>query len=380
MGLVGILLVLVLLKMIARSFVSSRIRNGQFLSKGFTPPSTRCKVSILVPAWNDADVLPRCLDSLRMEMCRSSPYETELIVIAGGHDNSYDTALHWAQNNTMPHCVVIQQLPRGKNFALNQGLTVAAGEVVIFVDADTQVLPGWLTKLVQPIVAGDASATTAQFMPFRQTPVSRVFVIEQFNAQELSREGSLFGGGTIAVDRTVLQMIGGLVDTVLVGVDWDLTHRLRQAGFRTAFVPAAQVQTEIAHSWREFWLAEVRWRRGWWVLQQKSGTGRLISAYALAMQFALLLSIMALGAMAFVPYGDSQRALVAILAIMVWVLSPYFVRLVKYARAKQSWSVLVMGSYLASVYISSAALVVGVMTAAKLTPHFKGPRPGRAVS
>lgn len=338
------------------------------------------RISILVPVWNDVGVLCRCLDSLVLEMqqCR---HVTELIVIAGGSDGTYETALAWRSRQDWAKVTVLQQSPRGKNAALNDGIALAEGDILVFVDADTQVLPNWLTELVLPVVGGEAAATTAQFRPFRHTPVSNVFTIEQFNAQVVAGEGALFGGGTIAVSRDALSEIGGLPENVLVGVDWDLTRRLRRAGFRTQFVPSAGVYTEISESWRLFWRGEVRWRRAWWVLQRHNRKTRIMALYTLAIRAALLASVIGLAARVLLPQRVVQDTFIAALAIMVWTLGPYAVRVAEYAAAMRAWPrPSDLWAYFAAVFVSSLALIVGITTIGRLSPHFKGQRTGRVTS
>lgn len=333
------------------------------------------RLSILVPAWNDAKVLGRCLDSLIREM-EGFPLPTELIVIAGGGDGTYEVALHWRASQKFEPVIIVEQSPRGKNAALNDGIRRATGDIYVFVDADTEVLPNWLAELISPIVFGSAEATTALFHPFRRTPVSHIFILEQFTAQKIVGDGALFGGGTIAVAREALDKIGGLPEGVLVGVDWDLTQRLRKAGCRTGFVDSAQVITEISESWPQFWRGEVRWRRAWWVLQSRGTGGRGMAVYALSVSLALMASAIAALLLVFFPDKVSTTTVIAILAVMVWGLGPYTVRLVQYAAANRSLPRLSeIGAYFASVYVSSLALIVGVSTVGKLTPHFKGARP-----
>ncbi len=342
-------------------------------------PNKKVAVSLFVPAWNDAAILPRCLGSLLSEMV-ASPYSTQLIVVAGGVDGSYDAAKAWSAAHPNIHAIIVEQSPQGKNTALNDGMKWATGDILVFIDADTQVSRHWLTELIGPIIKGCAAATTGCFQPFAATPVSQIFVVEQYNAQIVLGEGNLFGGGTIAVTREALQMIGGLPESVRAGVDWDLSRRLGDAGQVTRFVASARVKTEICHSWRYFWRGEVRWRRAWWVLQE-APIERLRALYSLAACLLLGSSPLVVVAMLIFFRPWLSLMLTGIIALWLWILGPNLVRLAAYVTGtRRLLPASHIVAYLFGAYLSGLALLVGVATTGRVSPHFKGQRSGGVLS
>jgi cellulose synthase/poly-beta-1,6-N-acetylglucosamine synthase-like glycosyltransferase len=132
-----------------------------------SPPEPRAWpfVSIIIPAWNDRVTLLSCLNSV--DALDYPDYEA--IVVAGGGDGTYTAALDRAASDA--RLLVVEQLPKGKNAALNQGLECARGEVVAFLDADSEVEVGWLKALVRR-VDGAADAVCGNYLPLRETPVS----------------------------------------------------------------------------------------------------------------------------------------------------------------------------------------------------------------
>ncbi len=108
-------------------------------------------VSVVVPVWNVAGLLPRCLDSLLAQTHR--PLEI-IVVDDGSLDGSGDVLLRYHERH--PEVQVVSQRHRGIGPARNAGLSVAHGEYVFFVDADDWVEPDFVSDLV-----GIAEATGA---------------------------------------------------------------------------------------------------------------------------------------------------------------------------------------------------------------------------
>jgi cellulose synthase/poly-beta-1,6-N-acetylglucosamine synthase-like glycosyltransferase len=211
-------------------------------------------VSVIVPAWDERYTIERCVRSLTAVEYR--PFET--IVVAGGGDGTYDAASRAAA--ALPDSRVLRQGPLGKNAALNIGLRATRGEIVVFLDADCEVTPGWLGALVAPI-DGRIVATTGRATPFETSFVSGCEEMDSLWSRRVAGTATLNGSGSIAITRTALEGIGGLPEGVTVGVDWDLDVRLARAGLARVFCSDATVRTDRPATLAEYWSNEVRWRR-----------------------------------------------------------------------------------------------------------------------
>ena len=98
--------------------------------------------SVILPAYNAAPYLPRCLDSLLAQTADSF----ELIVIDDGStDGTGDICDAWAARDARIR--VIHTENRGVSAARNRGLGEATGEFILFCDADDTVAPDWIRKL-----------------------------------------------------------------------------------------------------------------------------------------------------------------------------------------------------------------------------------------
>jgi cellulose synthase/poly-beta-1,6-N-acetylglucosamine synthase-like glycosyltransferase len=210
-------------------------------------------VSIIVPAWRDRDALEACLESLA---CIDYP-DYEVIVVAGGADGTYECASAMALGRD--RMKVIEQLPRGKNAALNQGVAAASAEVLVFLDADSRLSPGWLKELVGALQDGVA-ASTGNYLPMHETPVSLWGDLAKVYEYQVRDRVILQGSGGIAVRREALDAIGPFPEE-RVSSDWDLDARLALRGYRKVFAPGALIRSHRPATLTEWWQNELRWRR-----------------------------------------------------------------------------------------------------------------------
>ncbi|MEN3040334.1 MAG: glycosyltransferase [Bacteroidia bacterium] len=107
----------------------------------------RLKVSVLIPARNEARTLPRCLESLL-----SQTYQPDEIWVINDHseDGTVEVAKAYAQQH--PHIRVASLSPgeRGKKAALRLGIRCASGEIILTTDADTWHPPYTIEHMIRP--------------------------------------------------------------------------------------------------------------------------------------------------------------------------------------------------------------------------------------
>ena len=111
------------------------------------------KVSIIVPACNEADTIAPALATL-LEQEYSN---LEIIVVNDRSSDDTGKILHDIQQQH-PQLIIldIQHLPEGwlgKNHALQQGATAASGDIFLFTDADIHLEASTVTRAVQHLTA-----------------------------------------------------------------------------------------------------------------------------------------------------------------------------------------------------------------------------------
>lgn len=104
------------------------------------------KVSVVVPVFNRAGLLVRCLDSVAAQTWG----RLEIIVVDNGSaDGSADVAEAWAEANKGIEVLVLSEPRRGACAARNKGLDNVSGEYVIFFDSDDVMRPGLVRRAIK---------------------------------------------------------------------------------------------------------------------------------------------------------------------------------------------------------------------------------------
>lgn len=101
-------------------------------------------LSIIIPIYNVEPFVHRCLESIYMQSVSIDTYEV-IIVNDGTPDKSMDIVAGFVEKHT--NLVVINQENQGLSLARNNGLEVAKGEYVWFVDSDDWIETNCLRSL-----------------------------------------------------------------------------------------------------------------------------------------------------------------------------------------------------------------------------------------
>lgn len=113
-------------------------------------------VSIIVPVYNVAAYLDRCVDSI---LHQTYPMLEVLLVDDGSTDGSGEMCDTWCKRDTRIH--VIHKPNGGLSSARNAALDMMTGSVVAFVDSDDSIEPQFVERLMQTMRDNDADIAVA---------------------------------------------------------------------------------------------------------------------------------------------------------------------------------------------------------------------------
>ena len=116
------------------------------------------KVSIIVPVYNCADFLPRCLESLQTQSFTDCQF---VIVDDSSTDGSSDIISRFTDEDS--RFSVITQPNGGVSAARNTGLAAANGEFIAFVDADDYVVPEFIQTLMTAMEKHNADVVMCDY-------------------------------------------------------------------------------------------------------------------------------------------------------------------------------------------------------------------------
>jgi poly-beta-1,6-N-acetyl-D-glucosamine synthase len=220
-------------------------------------------VAVIVAGHNEEEIIEATLTSL----WGSYPRLEIIVVDDGSTDGMAAAARRFARMHE--HVLVLRRPDRGgKSSAMNFGLQFTQAEVIVVVDADSQLGPQAVWELVQPLkdprvgaVAGaviarnpfDSLATWLQAYEY----LSTIFVGRMLSAW-LGILG-IVSGAFGAFRRSALERVHGW--DAGPPEDLDLTLSLRKAGYKIAFAPYSQCFTEVPVTFWSLIKQRLRWER-----------------------------------------------------------------------------------------------------------------------
>jgi len=198
-------------------------------------------MSVIVPVYQGARVLPRCLAALRASEMPAGSWE--LIVV---DDASTDaTALVAAE--FADAVIRLPDRPRGPAYARNRGVEVARGEIVVFIDADVCVHTDTLRRFTGVFAyEPDVSAVFGAYDTQPEAPqlVSQYRnLLHHFVHWQSAGEAETFWGGCGAIRREVFLEAGRYDEWSYSRPqieDVELGHRVRALGHRIVLRPEIQ--------------------------------------------------------------------------------------------------------------------------------------------
>ncbi|HTU03873.1 MAG TPA: glycosyltransferase family A protein [Candidatus Sulfotelmatobacter sp.] len=192
------------------------------------------RLSFVIPAYNEAANIGRCLDSIQAEL-RRRPLSVEVIVVDNAStDATGDIA------GRHPGVQVVRESRKGITFARQAGFDRSTGELVANIDADTRLPVGWLDRVLAEFDRDPGLLCLSGPHRYDEAPwpvrlCTRLFYVVAFGTylahRFLLRSGSMVQGGNFVCRRAALARIGGFDASIqFYGEDTDIARRLHPLG------------------------------------------------------------------------------------------------------------------------------------------------------
>ncbi|MFZ1688744.1 MAG: glycosyltransferase family 2 protein [Flavobacteriales bacterium] len=133
-------------------------------------------LSILIPAYNEERTIGEVLSAL-VQLRLPEGWDKEIIVVNDrSHDGTAAVVLAFVATNPASAVVLIEQeMNRGKGAAIHRGIAAATGDWLIVQDADLELDPAEINKVLQPVLLGHADIVYgnrfAQGLPYAGYPM-----------------------------------------------------------------------------------------------------------------------------------------------------------------------------------------------------------------
>ena len=207
------------------------------------PPPT---VSVLIPAHNEESVIVQTVNSV----LASDFAQLHVIVIDYGSTDNTGTLLD-ENFGRDPRVHIIHQINGGKPSALSAGIAEADSEIVVTIDADTEIEPDAISKLVRHFSDPQVGAVAGNVkVGNRSRWLTRWQALEYITSQNMEKRAfdllnciTVVPGALGAWRRTAVEAAGGITaDTV--AEDADLTIAIRRLGWRVSYDEEAIAWTD----------------------------------------------------------------------------------------------------------------------------------------
>ncbi len=171
-------------------------------------------IDVVVPALNAGARIGGCLQSLRA--AREAGIVDEVLVVDGGSgDGTVEAARAGGAR--------VVRSPRGRGRQLACGAQAAGGPWILFLHADTRLLPGW-EEAAAAFIRGDDGRAAAFRLRLDDTGQA-ARRLERMVAWRVRRFGLPYGDQGLLISRRLYEEVGGYRDLPLME-DVDLVRRI----------------------------------------------------------------------------------------------------------------------------------------------------------
>jgi len=305
-------------------------------------PREALTCSVIVPVYNGAQTIERCLNALAAQTV--PPYRYEIIVVDDGSvDDTAAVIRRWRTRHPALRLTLVQQANAGPAAARNHGARLAQAPLLLFTDADCAPLPDWMEALHRAFAAdgdGDDGARLAGAKGVyvtAQTGYTPRFVQaeyeDRYDRMRSQPQIDFIDTYSAAYRRDLFLANGGfaaIFPTASVE-DQEFSFRLARQGYRMRFVPAARVAhlhdaTIVDYGRRKFYIGYWKALLMRWYperLVQDSHTPQVLKVQMALCTAMLGASLLGWGAFAWKPLRWARRLSLVLLALFLGTTVPF---------------------------------------------------------
>lgn len=334
--------------------------------------------SVIVPVYNGAGTIERCLDALAVQTVDSERYEV-IVVDDGSTDATVRVVEQWRAAHPHIQVSLVSQTNAGPAAARNRGVVEARAALLLFTDADCAPTPTWIEALTAPFDDPEVAGAKGAYVTGQRSLVPR-FVQAEYE----DRYDRMIGQPQIdfidtysaAYRRAPFAENNGFdpIFTTASVEDQEFSFRLAQKGYQLVFAPDARVahlhDSSVGEYFRRkyyigFWKAlMIRWHPERMV--QDSHTPQVLKVQIVLLAAIVGLSVVALLGVLWAPLAWFGVGAAAAVVIFLLTAAPFTLKL-----ARRSPRLALIGPPM--LVVRALALGSGYLAG---TIHFSGTAPG----
>lgn len=230
------------------------------------------EVSVVIPAYNEAAVLPATIEACRNLEYPAEKLEVVLCYEADSVDDTEAICKAAAADDERFVAVERDEPGGGKAKATNYALQYATGEIIASIDADHRFKPDAIRRAVAWFqqdediwcIKGRCYGDNADdsLLSLHATVERHIAEKGDLFAREVFGGFTIFGGGQAFFRATLFDELGDFDEDVLVE-DIDMSSKIHEHGKQLRVDPSIVTYEENPATLQSWWSQRKRWARGW---------------------------------------------------------------------------------------------------------------------
>ena len=213
-------------------------------------PNLGWVISVVVPAWNAAAVVPPLLDALAVQ---TATHEVVLVDAGSSDDTAAVAEAAGARVVTAPQ--------RNRSLARNVGVAAAHGDLIAFTDTDCVPDPGWAEALAHCLASSPVASGPIRIQAGAQPNMAERFDLLWRYPQERYAAAGFGASANLGFRREAFEAVGGFDPRHHHGEDMDLCLRAPGRRLRAGLVPRGRGVASRGHEPARGRAARLRARR-----------------------------------------------------------------------------------------------------------------------
>ncbi len=216
-------------------------------------------ISLIMTVRNEASSIARLLDSIHAQSLQPD----EIVIADGGSTDRTQEVVTSYMDRLPVRLLAVPgaNISQGRNAAIRN----ASHDIIAATDAGVRLEPGWLGALVGLLLDEGAGVDVVSgfFLPDPQSPFERAMGATVLpSLEDINPDKFLPSSRSVAFRKAAWEAVGGYPEWLDYSEDLVFDIRLKEAGYRFAFVPEAHVHFRPRSSLRAFFVQYYRYARG----------------------------------------------------------------------------------------------------------------------
>jgi len=180
--------------------------------------TTNLKVSVVIPAYNEEDLLPFTLNSLKNQDFKD---HVEIVVC---DNNSTDKTSQIAKKFGAK---VVFEKQKGTSYAYDTGMRAASGDLILVTNADTLLPSNWISQIVNAYKSNPDIVAVGTKVEFYNAPA---WVNAMLKTLDLVNPVKAMWGVSMSCRRDAFYQVGGFQQGVNTNEDAIFTLKIKKYG------------------------------------------------------------------------------------------------------------------------------------------------------